>query len=70
MEKYINILDMLFDSNYKHIEPDVMKKIMKKRLDVDHEVLAGADYIIDRWKDGRLKYGKDEPLAVKALEML
>jgi hypothetical protein len=43
---------------------------MKKRLDVDHDVLAGADYIIDRWKDGRLKYGKDEPLAVKALEML
>ena len=32
--------------------------------------MNGADYVIGVWKDGRLKYQQDEPLAVKALEML
>ena len=70
MENYINTLDLLFDSNYRQIGPVAMKRIMKKRLDANHDVLGGADYIIDRWKDDRLKYGKNEPLAVKMLEML
>ena len=70
MENYINTLALLFDSNYRQIGPVAMKRIMKKRLDANHDVLGGADYIIDRWKDGRLKYGKNEPLAVKILEML
>jgi hypothetical protein len=43
---------------------------MKKRLDADHDLVGGADYVIGVWKDGRLKYEQDEPLAVKALEML
>ena len=51
MENYINTLDLLFDSNYKQIGPVAMKRIMKKRLDANHDVLGGADYIIDRWQE-------------------
>ena len=70
MEKYNSTLDLLFNSNYRQVGPDALKRIMKKRLDVDHDLVGGADYVIGLWKDGRLKYQQDEPLAVQALEML
>jgi hypothetical protein len=70
MDRYNSTLDLLFNSNYRQVGPDALKRIMKKRLDADHDLVGGADYVIGVWKDGRLKYEQDEPLAVQALEML
>ena len=69
MEKYLRTLDLLFDSNYKTIGPEAMKDRMKQYLDRDHDIVGGSDYVIREWKDTRLKY-EQEPLSIKALEML
>jgi len=69
MEKYLRTLDMLFDSNYKTVGPDAMKGMMKKYLDRDQDIVGGAGYVIREWKEDRLKY-EEEPLSIKALEML
>tara|TARA_R110000803_G_scaffold208773_1_gene277701 strand:- start:289 stop:498 length:210 start_codon:yes stop_codon:yes gene_type:complete len=69
MEKYLRTLDLLFDSNYKTIGPEAMKDRMKQYLDRDHDIVGGSDYVIREWKDMRLKY-EQEPLSIKALEML
>jgi|TARA_R110001632_G_scaffold16438_2_gene53178 hypothetical protein len=69
-ENHTRTLDLLFNANYKLVGPDAMKRIMKNQLDRDHDIVGGADYTIKLWKDSRLKYNNDEPLAVKALEML
>jgi len=69
MEKYLKTLDMLFDSNYKTVGPDAMKGMMKKYLDRDQDIVGGAGYVIREWKEDRLKY-EEEPLSIKALEML
>jgi len=69
MEKYLRTLDMLFDSNYKTVGPDAMKAMMKKYLDRDQDIVGGAGYVIREWKEMRLRY-EEEPLSIKALEML
>jgi len=69
MEKYLKTLDMLFDSNYKTVGPDAMKGMMKKYLDRDQDIVGGAGYVIREWKEMRLRY-EEEPLSIKALEML
>ncbi len=70
MENYTSTLDLLFNSNHNILAPKKLKSVMKKRLDTDHDIVGGADYIIDRWKDDRLRYGKDKPEVVQKLEMI
>ena len=69
-ENHARTLDMLFDANHNQVGPKALKKIMKKYLDRDYDLVGGADYVIDRWKDGRIRYGNDKPQAVKVLEMI
>ena len=40
MERYNSTLDLLFNSNYRQVGPDAMKRIMKKRLDADHDLVG------------------------------
>jgi len=69
-ENYASTLDILFNSNYQQAGPAALKRIMKNHLDREHDIVGGADYVIDKWRENRLRYEKDEPTAVKALEML
>ena len=69
-ENYASTLDILFNSNYQQAGPAALKRIMKNHLDREHDIVGGADYVIDKWRENRLKFESDEPLAVKALEML
>ena len=69
-ENYTSTLDALFNSNYQQAGPAALKRIMKKHLDRQHDIVGGADYVIEQWRENRLRYEKDEPTAVKALEML
>ena len=63
------MLDLLFDSNYKIQGPTAMKRNMKNHLDTQIDVLDGALFIINQWKQHRLKT-EDDDLKARALLLL
>ena len=68
MDKYFFTLDMLFRSNWQVCKPGQLRSMMKKYLDRKHDVVGGADYIINIYKgDYFYEYQGKALEALKAL---
>ena len=50
MDKYFFTLDLLFKSSWQVCKPSQLRKIMKRYLNTNHDVVGGADYIINIYK--------------------
>ena len=68
MDKYFWTLDLLFRSNWEVCNSSQLRRIMKKYLNRDHDVVGGADYIINIYKSDFLdQYQGDAKEALLAL---
>ncbi len=68
MDKYFFTLDLLFRSNWEVCKPGALRSMMKKYLNRDHDVVGGADYIINIYKGDFLdRYQGDAREALAAL---
>tara|TARA_R100001510_G_scaffold17841_1_gene15205 strand:+ start:153 stop:359 length:207 start_codon:yes stop_codon:yes gene_type:complete len=68
MDKYFWTLDLLFRSNWEVCNSSQLRRIMKKYLNRDHDVVGGADYIINIYKGDFLdQYQGDAKEALLAL---
>ena len=68
MDKYFWTLDLLFRSNSEVCNSSQLRRIMKKYLNGDHDVVGGADYIINFYKGDFLdQYQGDAKEALLAL---
>lgn len=68
MDKYFFTLDLLFRSNWDVSKPASLRSLMKKYLNRDHDVVGGADYIINIYKGDYLnKYTGDAREALMEL---
>ena len=68
MDKYFLTLDLLFRSNWEVCNSSQLRRIMKKYLNRDHDVVGGADYIINIYKGDFLdQYQGDAKEALLAL---
>ena len=68
MDKYFFTLDLLFRSNWDVSKPASLRSLMKKYLNRDHDVVGGADYIINIYKGDFLdRYQGDAREALAAL---
>ena len=56
MDKYFFTLDLLFRSNWEVCKPGALRSMMKKYLNRDHDVVGGADYIINIYKGDYLDF--------------
>ena len=56
MDKYFFTLDLLFRSNWDVSKPASLRSLMKKYLNRDHDVVGGADYIINIYKGDYLDF--------------
>jgi len=69
MEAYFRILDLLFQSNYKIVNPTALRNIMKNHLGCNYDLLEAPDYVIDIWKQNQ-DPKKLSKTAQRALEIL
>ncbi len=68
VDKYFFTLDALFKSNWEVCKPNQLRSMMKKYLNRNHDVVGGADYIINIYKDDySYKYQGKALEALKAL---
>ena len=68
MDKYFWTLDLLFRSNWEVCNSSQLRRIVKKYLNRDHDVVGGADYIINIYKGDFLdQYQGDAKEALLAL---
>ena len=68
MDKYFWTLDLLFRSNWEVCNSSQLRRIMKKYLNRDHDVVGGAAYIINIYKGDFLdQYQGDAKEALLAL---
>ena len=68
MDKYFFTLDLLFRSNWEVCKPGALRSMMKRYLNRDHDVVGGADYIINIYKGDFLdRYQGDAREALAAL---